>query len=61
MPDFANVCEVELIYGIYDTVNNRVIKQDRRTNAAGANVYAIISYKDKTYSPITVLPSHYTD
>jgi hypothetical protein len=61
MPDFANVCEIELIYGVYDTVNNRVIKQDRRTNVAGANVYAIISYKDETYAPIAVLPSHYTD
>ena len=60
-PDFANTCEIELVYGIYDPVNHRVIKQDRRTNAANAGVYAIISYGDKTYSPISVLPSHYTD
>ena len=60
-PDFANSCEIELVYGFYDSVNKRVVKQDRRSNAAGVGIYAIISYGEKTYNPVYILPSHYTD
>lgn len=60
-PDFANTCEIEIVYGFYDKVNKKVIKLDKRSNATGVGVYGIITYQDKTYSPILILPSHYMD
>ena len=60
-PDFANTCSIELVYGIYDKLHNVFTKQERKTNSYGAGVYAIISYGEKTYNPISVQPSHYTD
>lgn len=60
-PEFAELCTMKLVYGKYDTTNNSIQKLDSRSTEISAGVYAIIEYKEKTYSPIQVIPHHYLD